>query len=216
MLCSSPISAKTLSKTAISEFSQKKVCVLKNSGALNFLNEYNQKNALQLKIMEVPSLFKLKETFFLNRCELITADETFLKGVIQEVKTSEEMDILPEEIAYIPVKAYTAGNKNLLNITFQWIFNALRLAESYYINSQNIDSFNLSKSDNIQRLLGVNPQTWQKLELNPDWAKQYISSFGNYQQLFERTLGANSKFKLDASINRAFENGGINMPHLFF
>ena len=202
--------------TSMRDFKEAKICVVADSITKVSLNEYNQKNALQLKIMEVPSLFKLKETFFLNRCELITADETFLKGVIQEVKTSEEMDILPEEIAYIPVKAYTAGNKNLLNITFQWIFNALRLAESYYINSQNIDSFNLSKSDNIQRLLGVNPQTWQKLELNPDWAKQYISSFGNYQQLFERTLGANSKFKLDASINRAFENGGINMPHLFF
>ena len=124
--------------------------------------------------------------------------------------------MLRGEISYIPVKAYTSGNKNSLNIIFQWIFNALRLAESYEINSHNIDSFSLSKSDNIQRLLGINPQTWQNLGLAPDWAKNYIYSFGNYQQLFERTLGANSKFKLDASINRAFENGGINMPNLFF
>ncbi len=202
--------------TSMRDFKDSKICVVSDSITKSSLIEYNQKNALNFKIMDVPSLFKLKETFFINRCELITADETFLKGVIKEIKTSEEIDILPEEIAYIPVKAYTAGNNNLLNITFQWIFNALRLAESYTINSHNIDSFSLSQSPNIQRLLGVDPRTWNKLNLHPDWAKQYIYTFGNYEQIFERTLGSNSKFKLDASLNRAVENGGIYMPHLFF
>ncbi len=195
--------------TSMRDFADTKVCVLRNSEAKTFLGEYNQKYALGLNIIEFPNLTKLKEAFYLKRCDLITGDEIFVKNIVSSLKAKEPAQVLPEEIAYIPIKAYSAGNNPSINIAMRWIINALKLASASKITSQNINTYAATKSPSIQNLLGIKPQAWQKLGLTPSWADYYIKSYGNYTEILDRNIGQNSELKLDIKQNDLIDNGGF-------
>ncbi len=195
--------------TSMRDFVGQKVCVLRNSNALTFLNDYNQKYALGFKIIEMPTLASVKEAFYINRCNLITDSEIFINEIVASTKASDPAVVLPEEIAYHPVKAYTAGSSPTLNIAARWIINALRLASAADISSQTVDTYKATKNQSLKNLLGISPQAWEKLNLYPNWAKDYIATYGNYQQILDRNIGENSALKLDMKPNNLIEKGGF-------
>lgn len=195
--------------SSMRDFAGAKVCVLRNSSALTSLSEYNQKYALGFKILQLPSLASAKEAFYLKRCDLITGSEIFIKNIVAELRSGEPAQILPEEISYQPIKAYTAGSSPTLNIAMRWIINALKLAYASDITSQNISTFNATKSPSLQNLLGLTPKAWQKLNLEPEWVKDYIPIYGNYQQILDRNIGKDSALQLNMKQNDLIEKGGF-------
>ena len=47
------------------------------------------------------------------------------------------------------------------------------------------------------------------LGVKPDWAAKTIESVGNYGEIFERNLGAQSALKLERGLNRLWSRGGL-------
>ena len=203
------------SATSMNEFAKNKVCVLRNSNASVFLNEYNNKHALGFNIIELPNLSALKETFYTNRCELASDSEIFINDFINVVSSEKPAQILPEIITYIPIKAYTSGNAPQLNSVFRQIINALKLASSADITSQNIDIHMATKSLSIQNLLGINQKPWLSMGLVPEWIKTFISTSGNYMQILDRNIGRSSKLKIDNPQNNLTEKGGFFITQPF-
>ncbi len=195
--------------TAITEFAKNKVCVLKNSNAATFVNEYNHKHALGFKLLEFPSLTSLKEGFYTNRCELASDSEIFINDFVKSIKTNQPTQILPEIITYIPIRAYTAGNAPQINIAFRWIINALKLAYSADITSQTIETNYATKSLSMQNLLGINKTAWNVLGLHSDWVITYINAIGNYKHILDKNIGINSRLKIENPQNELIENGGL-------
>ncbi len=194
---------------SMKDFAGSRICVIHNSIDADILNDYNQKYALGFKILETPDLASAKANFYLNRCDLITSNEIFIKDITSELKSKSPAKVLPEEIAYLPVKAYSSARDPELNTALRWILNALKLAQSAEINSQTIQAFNSTKSKSLQNLLGINPKAWQSLGLYPDWAKDYISVYGNYQQILERNLGPSLDVNIDLQANDLIGRGGF-------
>ena len=191
------------------DFAGNRVCVLKDSAAAAFLEEYNQKYALGFNILPQSSQAQAKEAFYLNRCELISGDEIFINSIVSDLKSNNPAVVLPEEVAYIPVRAYAAGNNATLNIALRWIINALKVADNAGITSQNINIFNATKSRSLQNLLGIREEAWVKLGLEPDWVRQYLPVYGNYHQILERNFGADSPLQLDMTPNELVGRGGF-------
>ena len=203
------------SATSMQDFAQKKVCALKNSNASIFLKEYNNKHALGFNIIELGDLASLKETFYTNRCDLASDSEIFINDFVKNIATEHPTQILPEAITYIPIKAYTASNATQLNTSFRLIINALKLAHAVGINASNIDTFVASKSISIQNLLGINQKPWMSMGLFPEWVKNYISNYGNYIQMLDRTIGKSSKLGINNPQNKLIENGGLLIAQPF-
>ncbi len=195
--------------SSMRDFAGLKVCVLRNSMYSIFLHEYNQKYALGFKILEMPSLSSVKEGFYLKRCDLASGDEIFIKSITKELKSEDTAQLLPEEIAYIPIKAYSAGNNPTLTIALRWIINGLKLAYASDISSQTIDTFNATKSQSIKNLLGYNDKAWKTLKVDPEWIKSYIKEYGNYQQILEKNIGKISPLELNIKQNDLVEKGGL-------
>ncbi|MBR2923170.1 MAG: transporter substrate-binding domain-containing protein [Alphaproteobacteria bacterium] len=195
--------------SSMNKFAKNKVCVLRNSNASTFVNEYNHKHALGFKILEFPTLDSLKEGFYTNRCELASDSEIFINDFVRNIKTSQPTQILPEVITYIPIRAYTAGNTPQINIAFRWIINALKLAYSNGITSQNIDTYYATKSLSLQNLLGINKKAWNVLGIHPDWLKTYINNIGNYKQIMDKNIGEKSRLKINNPQNELIENDGL-------
>ena len=202
-------SRKPTSATSMLDFKDTKVCVLRSSPHSAHVSVYNQKHALGLNLLELPTLNSLKEAFYTNRCELISGSELFLKHLIADIQTTDTPQILPEEISITPVKAYVSQNSPHLNTATRWILNALKIAAESEITSQNINIFSSTKNISVQNLLGINPKPWKKLGLYDQWAKTYISNHGNYEQLLERNIGAASSLKIENKQNALTKKGGL-------
>lgn len=201
--------------SSMRDFAGMKVCVLGNSMYSVYLNEYNQKYALGLKILEMPSLTFVKEGFYLKRCDLVSGDEIFIRTITNELKSEDKAQVLPEDIAYIPVRAYSAGNNPTLSIALRWIINGLKIAYASEISSQTVDTYSATKSQSVKNLLGFDDKVWKTLKINPEWVKSYIKEYGNYQQILEKNIGKISPLGIDLKQNDLVEKGGL-LTHVPF
>lgn len=187
-----------------------KVCVISDSA--DFYNLQNYSNKYKLDLIPLP--FKLQqratEAFLLKRCPLLTGNSIYLKNILtSRFENSDEVMLLPESIAIKPMYAIVAKDNNTLRIIIKWIFNALKLAEEHGITSQNV-KINIGTKDlSLQNLLGDNPALWTKFGLNPNWLRKSIEDIGNYGEIYERNLGADSPLAIERNENRLIKDNGL-------
>ncbi len=193
------------------------VCVVKNSADMANVSEYSRKYNLGLKITPYNSLDEAKTSFFLKRCQLFSANDIYLQGLAATiVSANNTYEILPEVIAYRPVYAYSAKENPTLRIISKWIYNALILAEEIGISSKNIDAYIGVTDATTRNLLGIDPQLWEAYGLYPQWVKQAIKELGNFGEMYERNLGAASKYNIPREKNNLIGNGGLMIAKPFF
>jgi general L-amino acid transport system substrate-binding protein len=67
------------------------------------------------------------------------------------------------------------------------------------------------KSDKaeIKRLLGTDGNLGEQLGLTKDWAVRIIKHVGNYGEVYERNVGADSRLKIPRGLNQLWNAGGI-------
>lgn len=196
--------------TSMEDFRGAKICVLKDSPYEENLRAYNHRYGLEFKMLTFPSSQALREAFYLNRCDLITGSQIYLRGLASSpIAKNIKISVLPEEIAVIPIYAYADRANPTLRTIGKWIINAPKLAEEQEISSKNIDSFIGVRDDSIANLLGINENLWKKFGLQPLWVKKYITTFGNYGEVFERNLGKESSLQIERDKNYLWNRGGM-------
>ena len=196
------------------DFEDKKICVAEDSDYLRNFETFNAKFNLNTKSLKFPTMRKAREAFLLKRCELMTAGAVYLNGMKQAL-TKSYMNIVPEPIATTPVYALVHRDHIDFAIAVKWIINALQLAEQYDINAKNIEFFRGHNSTEIRNLMGDNPELWQALHLQPKWLDDAIQIIGNYGQIYERNLGAESGFQIKRKEGNLIKNGGTVSPDPF-
>jgi general L-amino acid transport system substrate-binding protein len=58
-------------------------------------------------------------------------------------------------------------------------------------------------------LVGAGDDLGRFLGLSKDWSYNIVKQVGNYGEIFDRNLGANSPMKLPRGRNALWENGGL-------
>lgn len=197
-------------KTAESmkDYASENVCVQDKSAAFDFLKQYNSKYALGFNFVKFPRMSEVKQAFYLKRCNLVVGDEVFLKSALKDLN-SNEAEVLPEEVAIVGVKSYTAASNHYFNAAVRAVFNALKSAALLGISTANIEAFKADRTPSVQNMLGIDPQIWQKLNVFPGWMMPYIQKFGNYSDIMDRTLGYASPLSIDVSRNDSYAKGGM-------
>lgn len=187
-----------------------KVCTVGNSEAANNIRNFNRKYELDLKILPFRSAAEAKAGFYLKRCELLTGNETYLRGLAQTVKTSNSRTaVLPEVVARRPIYAYVDRDNNRLRLISKWILNAPRAAEAEGMTAQNISIFIGNTDSCMRNLLGDTPELWQAFGLRADWVKKAVAELGNFGEMYERNLGKDSPLKIDRDQNNLINNDGL-------
>ena len=81
-------------------------------------------------------------------------------------------------------------------------------AEEVGVTSANVDEMKAS-TDNpvIKRLLGMEGDLGKNLGVGPDWAYNIIKQVGNYGEVFEKHVGANTAARPAARRQRAVDQG---------
>ena len=100
------------------------------------------------------------------------------------------------------------GDEDFYTIV-KWVVYALLEAEEYGITQENVDMMKSSTEPTIQRILGTSEDTGKLLGLDKEWAARAIKAVGNYGEMFERNVGADSPLKLERGPNRLWNRGGL-------
>jgi len=82
-------------------------------------------------------------------------------------------------------------------------------AEELGVTSQNIDEALKSTKPDVMRLVGNDGSFGPDLGLSKDWAVRIIRHVGNYGEMYDRNIGAESKLHIPRGLNQLWNAGGI-------
>ncbi|MDQ0512863.1 amino acid ABC transporter substrate-binding protein [Ancylobacter amanitiformis] len=191
------------------ELGSAKVCV--QAGTTSVLNarDYARQNNLQLEMIELPSVDDVVKSYADGKCDVITTDVSQLYALRLKLAKPADHIVLPDVISKEPLgPVVRQGDDRWLNVV-KWSFFALLNAEELGISTATLDQALASEKPDVKRFVGTEGNYGEQLGLGKDWAVRIVKSVGNYGEVFERNIGANSKLGIPRGINQLWSVGGI-------
>jgi general L-amino acid transport system substrate-binding protein len=206
------IAWKDGNKTSLKDFANgTSVCIEKNTTSLvNMKNHISQYN-LDIKILEFISTAATEDSFFARRCDLYSTDLSILSSLIGEnAINSKSYVLLTDKISKEPLGPAVRDDDSQWRDIVRWTLFATIEAEERGITQDNVDRLKSdSKDPNIQFLLGAEPGIGNPLGLDDEWVYRILKTVGNYGEIFDRNVGANSKIGLERGLNNLWNQGGL-------
>ncbi len=196
---------------ALTTLQRATVCVSRATTTIANLEDYIALHGLDWTIEAFESSQGRNDAFFSRRCELLTTDRLALATLRSSAVDDPDNYVLHEEvISKEPLVAYVAVGDMVWGNLVRWAIFATILAEEKGITSTNYRDHLQSRDPAVRRLLGVDGVPGSEAAgLSQDWARQVIAGVGNYGEIFERYLGADSQMKIDRGLNRLWKDGGL-------
>ena len=208
--------ANSLGVKSASELEGATVCAEEGSTTLLNIADWFGNRKMSYKVENIGDKTARLQAFYAGKCDVLASDYTALLSDRQLAPNPAAYTILPDIISNEPLTLVARPDQELEAILF-WGFQVMLTAEQYGITSQNIDSIvkdlaNQPKA--VKRLFGEKGATSDmagKLKIPSNWAYNIIKLVGNYGEVFERNLGANTPFKLvrKGTPNDLSSNGGL-------
>jgi general L-amino acid transport system substrate-binding protein len=190
-------------------FEGKSVCV--QSGTTTEQNLADQMRKAGVKY--TPIVFEEIDATFAayqeGRCEGVTADRSQLvsrRSILPNPNDHVVLDVVMSKEPLAP--AVKNGDSRWFD-TVKWVIYGLIEAEEQGINSKNIDQFANSTDPVIKRLLGKEGTLGQDMGLPNDFMVRAIKKVGNYGEIYERSVGQSTPFKLERGQNDIWAKGGL-------
>ncbi len=153
---------------------------------------------------------ELRSALYNGRCDALAGFGPFLAATRFNAPNPDDFVIMDEVLALEPEAiAARQGDDQFIDV-INWMVHSLLFAEENGITSQNIDEVKANPpSASVERFLGVSPGYGERLGLPDDWAYKMIKENGNYAEIYERTVGEGSAYKLPRGKNNLWYNGGL-------
>ena len=193
--------ANSLGVNSAAELDGATVCAEEGSTTLLNIADWFGDRKMSYKVENIGDKTARLQAFYAGKCDVLASDYTALLSDRQLAPDPTGYTILPEIISNEPLTLVARPDQELEAILF-WSFQVMLTAEKYGITSENIDSIakdiaNQPKA--VKRLFGEKGATSdmaEKLQIPSNWAYNIIKQVGNYGEVFERNLGADTPFKL--------------------
>jgi general L-amino acid transport system substrate-binding protein len=202
--------AKKLKVTSAKQLKNAEICVQSGTTTEKNLSDYFRAQGIKVKPVVFDKFEASIKAFFSGRCQAYTTDASALAFIrSKEAPSPDDYVVLPEIISKEPLgPAVRRGDDEWFAIV-KWTINALIEAEELGITQAKVDSLKSSPDPAIQRFLGVGEDLGKSLGLNREWAARAVKAVGNYGEIFNRNLGADSPLKLPRGLNAQWNKGGI-------
>lgn len=191
------------------ELGGSKVCT--QSGTTSVLNvqDYFRQNKMELELIQLPTVDEVVKAYADGKCDVLTTDVSQLYALRLKLATPADHVVLPDVISKEPLgPVVRQGDDNWLNVV-KWSFYALVNAEELGISTGTLEQAQASEKPDVKRFVGSDGAYGEKLGLSKDWAVRIVKSVGNYGEVFERNVGAQSALGIPRGINQLWSAGGI-------
>jgi general L-amino acid transport system substrate-binding protein len=199
------------------------ICVL--SGTTTELNLATA--AAQAGIDYEPLTFdspdQIQDAFVAGQCQGWTSDKSQLAGIRSAFPDSEggpdALTIFEDAFSKEPLGPVVLDGDDEWAAAVDWAIIATIQAEEFEITSDNVEDMTSSENLDILRFLGqpipgeeegAEPAPFDPgLGLDVDFAVNVISQVGNYGEIYDRTVGADSALALERGDNAQHTDGGL-------
>ncbi|WP_048647684.1 amino acid ABC transporter substrate-binding protein [Nitratireductor soli] len=187
------------------------VCV--QSGTTTELNlaDYFKANNMEYNPVVFEKLEEVNTAYDQGRCDVYTTDQSGLYAIRLTLSSPDDHIVLPEIISKEPLGPVVRhGDDQWLDVV-KWVYYAQLNAEELGVSQANLEESMKSENPEIKRLLGTEDggKLGADLGLTNDWAARVIKHVGNYGEMFERNVGADSPLKISRGINALWTKGGL-------
>ncbi len=149
-----------------------------------------------------------------GRCDAVTSDRSQLVARRTAFANPSDHLILEEVMSKEPLGPVAPlGDDQWFNVV-KWTVFATIQAEELGITQANVaDTAATSEDPGVLRLLGQTVPDTDPFEsglgLDPEWVINVITAVGNYGEIYERNLGADTPFALERGLNALWTDGGL-------
>ncbi|MFQ4140296.1 amino acid ABC transporter substrate-binding protein [Nodosilinea sp. PGN35] len=193
----------------LEDFAGQAVCV--ETGTTTELNLTDQMR--QLNVDFEPVVFQDADAAYAaydeGRCEGMTSDKSQLVARRSTLPNPDEHVLLEVTMSKEPLGPVTTNNDSAWFDVVKWVTYGLIQAEEFGITSENIATFEGTENPDIARFLGQEGTLGSDMGLPNDFMVQVITQVGNYGEIYERNVGADSEFALERGQNALWSEGGL-------
>jgi general L-amino acid transport system substrate-binding protein len=201
---------KSLGVSSALQLGGASVCV--QTGTTTELNmaDYFKRNNMQYNPVVFEKIDEATAAYDSGRCDVYTSDSSQLYATRLVMTNPDDNVVLPQIISKEPLgPVVRQGDDQWFNIV-KWTHFALLNAEELGVTSKNVDEMKNSSNQKIRRLLGTDGTFGEMIGLSNDWAYNVIKEVGNYGEIFDRNVGADSPLHIARGLNALWtEKGGI-------
>ena len=144
-----------------------------------------------------------------GRCDVITSDVSQLYAERLRLPDADEHLILPDAISKEPLGPVVRQDDPKWATLVKWVYFALLNAEELGVGIDTIDEAATSQKPAIRRLMGTEGSFGEDMGLSKDWAANMLKAVGNYGDIYDRNLGADSPLGIPRGLNQLWSLGGI-------
>jgi general L-amino acid transport system substrate-binding protein len=144
-----------------------------------------------------------------GRCEAFTSDRSQLAAKRTGLPQPDDHILLDDVLSKEPLGPVTVNNDSAWFDVVKWVTYGLFQAEEFGITQANVEEKLTDPRPDIQNFLGVEGDLGQQLGLSKDFMVHTIKAVGNYGEVFERNVGADSPLKIDRGLNNLWTEGGL-------
>jgi len=200
---------KKLNVNSALELSGASVCVQQGTTTELNLADFFRTHNMKYESVVFATADEALKAYDTGRCDSFTTDMSQLYGERTKLGNPEDHVIMPEVISKEPLgPTVRQGDDQWFNLV-KWTHYAMVTAEELGVTQANVDEKLKAANPEIKRLLGTEGDFGAGLGLTKDWAYRVIKLVGNYGEVFERNVGANSKLKIQRGLNALWNNKGL-------
>ncbi len=207
------MSRTELGAKGISDLDGGVFCVNSGTTVERVLADYMETNKIEYEPLSFEKGEELRAALYAGRCDAVAGFGPFLSSTRVNAPKPDDFTIIGDVIKLEPEGIVVRqGEDDFLDV-INWMVSALLLAEENGITQANVDKIKANPpSATVERLLGVTPGIGTRLGLSDDWAYNVIKTTGNYGEIYERTVGEGSRYKLPRGLNNLWNKGGLLYP----
>ncbi len=187
------------------------VCVEAGTTIERIVADYMKTIDVEHTMVSYEKAAELRSAYLANRCDAFAGWGPNLAVLrATEIENPESHVILDDQLSSEPIAAaMRQGDEEFVDVT-NWMLAALLLAEEHNVTQANVDEMAANPPNpTVARLLGATPGIGERLGLRETWAREMIAAVGNFAEIYDRNLGANSPYKLDRGLNNLWSHGGV-------
>jgi general L-amino acid transport system substrate-binding protein len=166
---------------------------------------------------------QVQDAFLAGQCDAWTSDASQLAGIRSNWPDAEggpeALTILDEIFSKEPLGPAVADGDSEWYDVVNWVVLATIEAEELGVSSENIDEMLQSEDQAVRRLLGQPSEGDEGTAVvdhgfgvDPDVTVEVIRAVGNYGEIYERNVGANTPLQLEreGTANALWTEGGLH------
>jgi general L-amino acid transport system substrate-binding protein len=198
------------------------ICVLSGTTTELNLETVFQARGIEYEPLAFEETDPLQEAFIQGRCGAWTSDKSQLAGIRSNWPAGqggpESLVILDEIMSKEPLGPAVRDGDDRWADAVNWAVVATIAAEELGVDSGNVQQMLESPDPEVLRLLGQpapaelggTPEPFDAgLGLEPDFAVTVIEQVGNYGEIYDRNVGADSPLELERGLNALWTDGGL-------